>query len=66
MLDLTTVLTPREQEIALLAARGLSNKAIACEVNASAGTVKVHLHNIFQKLEISRRADLRLGLASAA
>ena len=67
MLDLqTATLTSREREIALLAARGLSNSAIALEVKSSEGTVKVHLHNIFQKLQISRRSALRLGLASAA
>jgi len=49
------ILTTREQEIALLAAGGLSNKAIASELNSSEGTVKVHMHNIFRKLNIRTR-----------
>jgi len=53
-----TTLTAREREIALLAASGFSNKAIASEVNSSEGTVKVHMHNIFRKLSIKKRAAL--------
>jgi DNA-binding NarL/FixJ family response regulator len=49
------ILTTREQEIALLAAGGLSNKAIASELKSSVGTVKVHMHNIFQRLNIKTR-----------
>ena len=48
-------LTAREPEIALLVARGLRNKAIASKLQCSEGTVKVHLHNIFQKLSIKSR-----------
>jgi DNA-binding CsgD family transcriptional regulator len=48
-------LTAREREIALLVTRGLRNKAIASELQCSEGTVKVHLHNIFQKLGIESR-----------
>jgi two-component system, NarL family, nitrate/nitrite response regulator NarL len=48
-------LTAREREIALLVMRGLRNKAIVSELQCSEGTVKVHLHNIFQKLSIKSR-----------
>ena len=51
-------LTAREREIALLVARGLRNKEIARELQLSEGTVKVHVHNIFQKLGISSRMIL--------
>lgn len=51
-------LTAREREIALLVARGLSNKHVAREANISEGTVKIHLYNIFQKLSISNRTEL--------
>jgi two-component system nitrate/nitrite response regulator NarL len=51
-------LTAREREIALLVARGLRNKAIASELQCSEGTVKVHLHHIFQKLIIKSRLVL--------
>lgn len=51
-------LTPREMEIAGQACRGLSNKLIARELGASEGTVKIHLHNIFQKLRVTNRTAL--------
>ncbi|NWK97031.1 DNA-binding response regulator [Sphingobium lactosutens] len=51
-------LTPREMEIAGHACRGLSNRLIASELGASEGTVKIHLHNIFQKLKIRNRTAL--------
>jgi DNA-binding NarL/FixJ family response regulator len=53
-----SALTPRELEIAGHACRGLSNKLIARELGASEGTVKIHLHNIFQKLRITNRTAL--------
>jgi VCBS repeat-containing protein len=52
------MLTQRERQIARLVCDGLSNKEIARQLNVSQGTVKVHLHNIFQKLEISNRTVL--------
>lgn len=51
-------LTPRELEISKLACRGLSNKLIARRLGAVEGTVKIHLHNIFQKLHITNRTAL--------
>lgn len=51
-------LTHRERQIVQLVADGMSNKEIARQLNVSYGTVKVHLHNIFQKLEISNRTVL--------
>ena len=43
-------LSPREGEVALLVAGGLSNKQVAHELGISDGTVKIHMHSIFQKL----------------
>lgn len=51
-------LTARERQVALLVAAGFTNKAIASELDLCVGTVKIHLHNIFQKLRISRRISL--------
>ncbi|KKW90670.1 response regulator [Sphingobium chungbukense] len=51
-------LTRREREIAGLACSGLSNKLIARELGAGEGTVKIHLHNIFQKLRVNNRTAL--------
>ena len=53
-----TLLTPREHEIALLVSAGMSNKEIAHRIEVSAGTVKIHLSNIFQKLNVSNRTSL--------
>jgi DNA-binding NarL/FixJ family response regulator len=51
-------LTDREREIATLVSDGLSNKEIARRLHIADGTIKVHLHHIFQKLEISNRTVL--------
>lgn len=51
-------LTRREMEIAKLVCRGYSNKMIARELESSAGTVKIHLQNIYQKLQIANRTAL--------
>ena len=52
------LLTDREIEIACAVATGLRNRAIADRLNISEGTVKVHLHNIYQKLELDGRHAL--------
>ncbi|WP_194467516.1 LuxR C-terminal-related transcriptional regulator [Bradyrhizobium sp. CCBAU 53340] len=51
-------LTQRERQIVRLVSEGMSNKEIARQLNVSQGTVKVHLYNIFQKLEITNRTVL--------
>ena len=48
-------LTPRETEILNLAARGMSNKDIAKALFLSLRTVKAHLSNIFNKMEVGSR-----------
>jgi two-component system nitrate/nitrite response regulator NarL len=53
-----TMLTDRERQIMRLVSEGLSNKEIGRRLNIADGTIKVHLHNIFQKLEISNRTVL--------
>ena len=52
------VLTDRERQIMRLVSEGLSNKEIGRHLNITDGTIKVHLHHIFQKLEISNRTVL--------
>ncbi|MCB1036007.1 MAG: response regulator transcription factor [Acidobacteria bacterium] len=49
------VLTARELEILELVADGLSNKEIAKKLIISLHTVKNHVHNILEKLEVSGR-----------
>lgn len=52
------LLTQRERQIVRLVSEGMSNKEIARQLDVSQGTVKVHLYNIFQKLEITNRTVL--------
>jgi DNA-binding NarL/FixJ family response regulator len=53
-------LTPRELEIVRMVAEGLRNKAIADRLSITEGTVKVHLHNIYDKLGVEGRLELVL------
>jgi DNA-binding NarL/FixJ family response regulator len=52
-----SVLSARELEILLLAARGLSNHRIASSLNLSEATVKRHLANIYPKMGVSSRGE---------
>jgi ATP/maltotriose-dependent transcriptional regulator MalT len=56
-------LTPREQEIAILVARGFTNRQIASELFISERTVDHHVSNILKKLDVSSRERVasRLG-----
>ena len=56
--ELAGLLTPREIEVVRLVAKGLTNKEIASQFCIADGTVKIHLHNIYEKLKINRRAEL--------
>ena len=51
------VLSGRELEIVLLAARGLSNERIASSLHVAEGTVKRHLANVYQKMGVSSRGE---------
>jgi two-component system, NarL family, nitrate/nitrite response regulator NarL len=61
-------LSSRENEILSLVAEGRSNKKIARQLRISAAIVKNHMHNILQKLQVSRhgQAAARLRLSHAA
>ena len=52
------LLSSREHEVALHAARGLSNEQIAVFLGISVPTVKFHLMHAFRKLGIQRRSQL--------
>jgi two-component system, NarL family, nitrate/nitrite response regulator NarL len=58
--ETSRTLTPREIEIVGMIARGLRNRAIAERLSISEGTVKVHLHNIYEKFGVDGRLELLL------
>ena len=62
MRDMVKVLTARELEIAGAVASGLRNKEIAEKLRIAEGTVKIHLHGIYEKLAIDGRMALILRM----
>jgi DNA-binding NarL/FixJ family response regulator len=50
-------LTQRESELLKLVAEGFSNRAIADHLHISENTVKYHLRNILQKLNVKNRTE---------
>jgi two-component system, NarL family, nitrate/nitrite response regulator NarL len=56
--ELEQALTGRQIEIARLVARGLTNKEIAGRLFIAGGTLKVHLHKIFERLQVRSRKEL--------
>ena len=60
--EFLNVLTPREQEVALLVAKGERNQLIADDLKISQNTVKMHIASIFEKLDIKSRVDLAIRI----
>ena len=56
--EATRKLTQRELQIVRLVGTGLSNKEIAGRLCLAEGTIKVHLHNVFDKLQVRGRRAL--------
>ncbi|MGH8594759.1 MAG: response regulator [Gammaproteobacteria bacterium] len=54
------VLTGRELEVVHMVAQGLSNQAIGKRLSIGEGTVKVHVHHIYEKLKVPSRVALLL------
>lgn len=58
-------LTPRERQVMSLVAEGLSNKAIARQLDISPKTVEIHRSNVLSKMEVSSsNALIRLVITS--
>jgi DNA-binding NarL/FixJ family response regulator len=51
-------LTRRESQIVPLIERGLSNKEIARELSIEITTIKNHVHNILEKMQLRRRGEI--------
>jgi DNA-binding NarL/FixJ family response regulator len=60
--DPTSKLTERQLQIAGMVKNGDSNKAIANSLDLSVGTVKVHLHRIFEALGVASRMQLAMRI----
>lgn len=58
--ELSGVLTPREVDLVRMIAGGLRNKEIAEKLFISEGTVKIHLHHVYEKLHLNGRLELGL------
>jgi DNA-binding NarL/FixJ family response regulator len=54
------VLTPREEQTVNLVTEGLSNRAIARELNLKENTVKKSLLRVYDKVGVSNRVELVL------
>ena len=59
----SAVLTDRQKRVATLVCGGLSNREIAMKLGVAEGTVKIHLHGIYQRLNVHSRNELANTLA---
>jgi DNA-binding NarL/FixJ family response regulator len=56
-------LTEREQQVMKFAALGLPDKVIARQLGLAEGTVRLHLHRVYQKLGVTNRTSLVMAIA---
>ena len=56
-------LSGRQRSVMVLMARGMTNKAIARELSLAEGTVKVHVNNVFKRLNVNNRVQAIAKLA---
>jgi two-component system, NarL family, nitrate/nitrite response regulator NarL len=64
--NLFGLLTPREIAVARMVSEGLPNKTVASRLAISEGTVKLHLHHVYQKLHLHGRMSLMQFLQKCA
>jgi DNA-binding NarL/FixJ family response regulator len=58
--ELAGVLTGRELDLVKLVGTGLRNRDIGQRLGITEGTVKIHLHKVYQKLRVGSRVELAL------
>jgi two-component system nitrate/nitrite response regulator NarP len=58
--DPLAAITTRERAVVELVAQGLRNREIGSELGMTEGTIKVYLHRIYEKLNVSNRTELAL------
>ena len=51
------LLSPREKEILQLLSKGLLYKEIGEQLNITTGTVRIHIHKIYEKLHVQNRTE---------
>jgi len=56
--EISKLLTGREIDVLRMTASGLRNRAIAEQLHITEGTVKAHLHSIYEKIQVRSRAEL--------
>lgn len=64
--DRLAALSNREREVVALVCSGLSNRAVAATLGVREGTIKVHLHAIYEKLGVQSRFELFMVLSNRA
>jgi two-component system nitrate/nitrite response regulator NarL len=62
----SSTLTRRQLQVARAAASGLSNKELAMQLGVAEGTIKNHLHAIYERLDLDGRIALLLYLREKA
>ncbi|HET8877903.1 MAG TPA: LuxR family transcriptional regulator [Arthrobacter sp.] len=62
----SSILTARECEVAVRAAAGTSNRKIAEQMQVSVRTVEGHLYQVYAKLHLASRAELKDAIAGSA
>jgi DNA-binding NarL/FixJ family response regulator len=61
---LAKILTSRELEVARMVCRGMRNKSVAEKLAITEGTAKLHLHHVYEKLNVDGRMGLMRYLQS--
>ena len=59
-----TALSDRQREIVVLVCRGLSNRLIADKLGVREGTIKMHLHNIYEIVGVRSRIELMIMMSN--
>lgn len=56
------LLTPREKEVLVMVTQGMPNKVIAIDLGISESTIKVHRHNVMNKMRFRSLPELALAM----
>ncbi|MCD9821175.1 response regulator transcription factor [Bradyrhizobium japonicum] len=65
MTNFVQALTQRQTQVVALVIKGYSNKEIARVLHISDGTVKLHLHAVYERLNVTSRGKLTHAMIGA-